>query len=529
MTSSQSVSRKLTIAAALLGLSTLLSSLLGFVRDAVIAGMLGAGRETDTYLASFTVPDLMSYFLAGGALSISFIPLYSRVRRDEGDEEASRLASTLLTTVGGLLCVAVVVGMLFARPLVGLLVPDFPDDQLDATTTLTRIVFPAQLFFFVGGILNGVLMANERFLTVALVPLIYNLGIIGFGVALAPSMGVAGFSVGVLVGAFVGALLVPAWACRRSFRFRPRFAPRDRHFRRYLRLSLPLMLGVTLLTTDEIIGRYFASGMTPGTITWLGYARRLMVLPMTLIGKAAGQAALPFLARLAAEGREDEFSRTLEGTLRGTLFLAVLATVFLMIAAEPTVAAVYQRGAFDAADSLATAGILVVLAPSIVALAGQAVAARGFYAREDTVRPMVVGTVVTALSLPVYAALGESFGARGLALATSSGLAVTLVGTIAWYQVRYGGLRVGRLGASAAKGLAVATAAGVPSYLLVGRGPDLAAALPAPLVPWVLVAGSGALFALALLVATPLLGGVEGQAVRKLTARFTGLARRLRR
>jgi len=508
------VGRKLTLAALLLGGSVLLSRVLGFVRDAVIAHMLGAGAETDAFYAAFTLPDLMNYFLTGGTLSITFIPLYARLRSEGEPGAADRLASVVLTTVGALLITAIAIGEIFTPTLITPLFPGFDADAIARTAALTRIVLPAQLCFFAGGVLMAVLMAHEKFRVVALVPLIYNASIILFGVLLEPSMGIAGFSVGALVGAFVGALALPAWHCRGLLKLRPRFSFRDPGFVRYIKLSLPLMVGVTLLTADEWIGRWFGSGMDEGTITWLNNARRLMLVPMALIGQAAGQAALPFLSRLASEQREQELGETLTNTIRATLFLSVIAAAFVMVMAEPLVAAIYQRGLFTADDTARTAAILLLFGPAIVAWAGQVIAVRGFYARTDTLRPMLIGTVVTLAVLPVYALLADQLSAPGLAAATSVGVALNLIATIAVYQRRYGGVDVAALVSSTVKGALIAVLAGVAVYAVQAYIAGWLTGL-GQLAPWIALALCGGLYGLAVLLVAPRFGGVEAQAIAR--------------
>lgn len=511
----RSVQKRLTVAALVLSASVLLSRILGFIRDAVIAYLLGAGSETDAYFAAFTLPDLMNYFLAGGALSITFIPLYSRYLARDDRAGADRLASTVLTNMGLILVVLIVVGELFAPQLVAVLFPGFDAPQVARTTELTRIVMPAQLFFYCGGVLSAVLMAQERFVAVALVPLVYNLSIIVFGLVLYPFMDVGGFSVGALVGAFLGPLLIPLIDVRTRFHFRPRAAFRDAAFIGYLKLTLPLMLGVTLLTADEWLGRYFASGLEEGTITWLNNARRLMLVPMALIGQAAGQAALPFLSRLVGEGRDDEMRRVLSGTLRVALFLSTVCAAFVAVYAQPIVTAVFMRGRYSVADTLATATILQCYCPAIIAWTVQVVAVRGFYSHTDTIRPMVIGTIVTSLSLPLYWALCQGMAAPGLALATSAGVSLNAIATVAVLSRRYGSIDMGSVMRGSGRGLLTAATAAAPLVLL-RWGVDRLVGGPSALAAWFELALAGALFAGLVLVVAHRLGGPEAALIDRI-------------
>ena len=506
-----SVGRKLTFAALVLSASVLLSRLLGFVRDALIAYLLGAGSETDAYYAAFTLPDLMNYFLAGGTLSITFIPLYTRFIAKGRDEDGDRLMSVVLTNMGLLLATMLVVGEVYAPELVGKLFPGFGARELVRTTELTRIVMPAQLFFYIGGVLAAILMARERFVAVAAVPLVYNFSIIAFGIVLHDSMGVAGFSVGALVGAFLGPFLIPLLAVRRAVPFRLRLNFRDKDFLRYVKLTLPLMLGVSLLTADEWIGRFFGSSMERGTITWLNNARRLMLVPMALIGQAAGQAALPFLSRLVAQQRTKEMREVLGATLRAAAYLAIVCAAFAAVYSDAIIAIVYQRGAYLVSDSSRTAAILLCFCPGIIGWTVQVVAVRGFYAHSDTVRPMIIGTVVTGLCLPVYAALGERWEAEGLALATSIGIIFNAAATLLLLSKRYQAIDWAGLGSGSLKGTVLALVM-APCLILVRESVS---------GPWLTLVVGFAVFAIVVFVGSFLFGGTERQTIERVVRKFS--------
>ena len=316
-----SLRQRLSIAALLMTGSVLLSRILGYIRDAVVAAKHGASATTDVYFASFTLPDLMSYMLAGGALSITFLPMFSKYLHSGQEDEGWECFSVIATTVGSILAVMTVLVWLAAPELIPPLLPGFTAEQLSETISLTRIVLPAQLFFWLGGLLGGTVLARQRFREAALAPLVYNACIILFGVALSDSIGIAGFSWGALVGAALGPFGLMLWAAwRRGLKYRPKFSLTHPDLRRFVLLSLPVMLGFSLVTVDEWIGRYFASDMQDGSISWLQNARRLMLVPVSVLGQAAGQATLPFLAKLHAEGKDEEAASMLVDALRVVAF-----------------------------------------------------------------------------------------------------------------------------------------------------------------------------------------------------------------
>jgi len=418
-------------AAALLAASFFLSQVLAFVRNAVLAYRVGVGGDADAYAAAFQIPDMLNHFLGIGALSIALIPLYTRTLAERGEEAANRLFATVLGTLGLVAVLATLLLWCFAEPLVVLQFPDFTADKQALTVHLTRIVLPAQIFFVCGGILRAVLMAQGRFGAQAVAPLVYNAGIIAGGLLLAPTLGVEGFAWGALAGAALGPFGYALLDARGRVPLRLRVAPHDREFLRYLLLAAPLMIGVTLLTMDEWYGRWFGGVLGEGTIALLIYARYLMQAPVRVMGQTTATAALPTLSKLVAEARWEELSGLVLRTLQVAIGLGVLAGAATFALADPFVALVYQRGAFGESDARAVADTLRVFCLAVPAWIVQMIAVRPFYARRDFWRPMLLGTAVALLAIPVYLALGPPFGARGLAgagvLATTANALVTLV------------------------------------------------------------------------------------------------------
>jgi len=416
--------------ALLLAASNLTSRILGYGRDIVLGSYEGSSPAAGAYFAAFQLPDLLNYLLAGGALSIAFLPLYTRAR---GSSEAA--GRDLLGAVLGSLSIAALLATaivwLYTDPIIGHLYPKFSPELRALTSELTRIVLPAQVFFVAGGILNATLLARGRFLAAALAPLLYNLAIISCGIALHPQIGVRGFAVGVLIGSIAGPFLAPLVSClhaRVPLAFR--CAPLDPGFRRYLWIAAPLMLGQSLLTVDEWFDRFFGALIAPNVIAWLSYARKLMLVPVAVVGQAIAAAALPTLARLYTEGRLPELNRSLTDSLRAGLGLGVLLSVPLAAFAEPIVVLIYQRGEFSPTDSREVATLLRVLALAAPSWILQQILVRAFYARGDTWRPMLLGTVMVGVALPAYAYAAQSYGAIGLAFAGVFAMAANVMATL---------------------------------------------------------------------------------------------------
>ena len=422
----QSTRSALLSAALLLSASTLLSRILGQFRDLLLTWKFGASADTDAYLAAFWLPDLLSYFLAGGAFTISFVPAFAKAVSEGRSADGWKLFSNIATLTACVLLVSIGLCWWFTPELVAVMYPSFSASQQATTSLLTRIILPGPLFFFIGGLLTATETVRGSFVAASLTPLVYNLAIISGGLFLAPWLGVAGFSWGVLAGAALGALLVPLAFAWTRVRFRPRLDLADPELRGYLLATAPLLIGVSLLTVDEWMVRYFGATLGVGAITHLSNARKLMLVPASLIGQSVSYAILPSLSNDLAAGRVDEANERMSSSIGSIVALATLAAVALASVAEPIVRSIYQHGAFGAGDATATASYLRILALGVPGWCLATVASRGFYARQENGRAMVITSAITLLSLPVYG-LGAGHGA-GVGLAWASVAGCTLQG-----------------------------------------------------------------------------------------------------
>lgn len=482
-------------AALLLAASVLLSRVLGYGREVLLAYRVGAGAATDAYYAAFQIPDLLNYLLAGGALSIAFLPLYTRHLARGDDARAEQLFSTVLGTLGLLAAVATAALWWWAEPLVALQFPRFDPATQALTVHLTRIVLPAQICFIAGGIINATLLARRRFRASAAAPLLYNGGIIAGGLLLAPrtGIGVEGFAWGALAGAVLGPLLAPLLDARGRVRVRLRVAPFDRAFLAYLAVAAPLMLGQTLLTVDEWYERWFGALLGAGSVAHLAYARRLMQVPVAVVGQAIAAAALPTLARLFAEHRSDDLNRVVERTLQTGLVLAVFAAGGFFALAQPLVQVIYQHGRFTTEDTTRVAAILSLLALAVPAWITQQIAARAFYARGDTWRPMVLGTAVALAAIPLYWLLGNRFGVSGLAAAGAIGMSLNALGTLLLARWLHGAPNLTQLTATLVRASGIAAiAAAVTRFAVLSATTGALASLALGAIAFAVLVATGA-------------------------------------
>lgn len=449
--------------ATLLLISAVMASrVIGYARDAYIAWAYGAGGPTDAYVAAFTLPDFLNYVVAGGAASITFISIYTRFLAEKREADAQKTFSIIITVMTAVMIVGTILTEIFAPQFVRWFVKGFTPEQIDLCVHLTRILLPAQIFFYVGGVVSAVLLSHRLFLFPAFGPLIYNLFIILGGVIAGRHLGIASLAYGALIGSFAGPFLASViGAAKIGTGYKPSFDVMNPAFREWVKLSVPLMLGVSLVTADDwILRHYAASGV--GDITRLTFAKRLFAVPIAVLGQATGQASLPFFARLFNEKKLKEFAATVNDSVYRVAAASFLASAWMMVAAVPLIDLVYRRGKFLFADTQTSAVYFFWFSLSLALWSAQGLYARAFYAAGDTLTPMVAVTLITAASLPVYSLLFHLFGVVGLAFASDIGIGINLL-ALAWllhYRklVPLGDLRWGELGKA---GLTAVAAGGI--------------------------------------------------------------------
>src|SRR5579863_7820465 len=290
-------------ATVVLMVSVFLSRIIGLVRVKYIAWLLGSGMKADALNGAFVLPDMISYFLVGGAASITFVTILTKYRETGREKEGERSLSVILTTMYLVLGAAIVIAEIFAPLFVSLQFNGFDAEKAALCAKLTRILLPAQLFFFAGGVFGAVLLVRKQFTVQAVSPLIYNLGTIVGGVLLVKQFDVSSLAIGTVAGAFFGPFFLNwLFARRAGTRYRPILDWHDEGLREWVRLSLPLMAGVSLVTADNWIIAHFASKIG-GAVSLMSYAKQLFTAPMAMLAQAAGAASLPFFASLWTQDR----------------------------------------------------------------------------------------------------------------------------------------------------------------------------------------------------------------------------------
>ncbi|MFT5683920.1 MAG: putative peptidoglycan lipid II flippase [Myxococcota bacterium] len=492
------------IASLIWGASILLSRVIGLVREGVIGRVLGGGEEADVYFTAFVLPDFLGYLLAGGALSLVFIPIFNG-HLARGDEEGAWSAfSAIANVVGGLLLITTPLLWLAVPIAVPLIAPGFDEAQSQTLVRLTRIMLPAQVFHLIGGLLSATLQARDRHTLPALAPLLYTASIIAGGLLGGGSMGAEGFAWGVLVGSILGPFGLPLIGTLKhglGWRLTLPFSHPD--LKLWFFRSLPIMLGFSIIVVDDWILRRQGSMLAEGSIATLQYAKTLMKVPMGVFGLAAGVATYPTITRLIGQGKNTEAYGLLSGAVRRMLVLAFGAQVALT-AAGPEIARVIYGDRLLAGQSDAIGLTLGAMSLGLWAWTAQTVVSRGFYALGKTWIPTLLGTGTVLVFYPLYVYLRGQLGVTGLALASSAAITVYVILLIAFLRRRFPGEPDG-YGAFFVR-VVPATVAG----LLAGVGLRQVIEIPIPLLQGAVlgIAGGMVFLAVALLMRVPELSEV---------------------
>ena len=418
---------RLARSAGIFGLATITSRILGLVRDQVLAFYFGAGDANDAFRVASRIPNLVRDLFAEGAMSAAFVPTFTRQLTLQGRESSWRLASSVINALLIVTGVIVVIGMVFAEPLVRLFASEFAavPGKLELTIFLTRIVFPFLTLVAVAAVLMGMLNSLGHFFVPALSPAMFNVAVIVIALAVIPyadSLAVAPITI-VAIATLVGGIgqLVIQWPPlrREGFRYRPVLDFKDEGLHRVLLLMGPGTIGMAATQINVFVNTVLATGEGTGAVSWLDFAFRLMYLPIGLFGVSIATAATPAISRLVAEGDFARIRSTLAGALGLMLFLNVPATVGLIVLAVPIVAVIFEHGQFTSTDTLNTAAALQFYAIGLVGYSIVRIISPTFYALGRSRVPVMVSAASVLVNIALNVSLVQTLGFRGLALGTS--------------------------------------------------------------------------------------------------------------
>lgn len=424
---------------------TMVSRILGFARDMLIAAMLGTGPIADAFLVALKLPNLFRRLFGEGAFNAAFVPAFSGLLAAEGRPPARQFAAETFAVMTFWLGALTIAGEVFMPQMMTVLAPGFAADpaKFALTVTLSRITFPYLLLICLAALASGVLNGLDRFTAASASYVLFNVISIACMLWLTPYVPTAGHALSWGVTASgVAQLALLMWALRRAgmgLRFpRPRLTPQ---IRMLLRRMMPGLIGAGVTQLNLAVDVIIASLLPPGTVSLLYYADRVQQLPLGVIGTAVGTALLPMLSRQVRAGEADAAQGTQNRAIEYALFLTLPAAVALIVSAYPVMWVLFARGAFDAHNASLSAQSLAAYAVGLPAFVLVKVLAPGFFARGDTATPVKIGLAAVALNLAMNVAFMVPLKHVGPALATSLA-AMFNVGWLAGVLMRRGHLRL---------------------------------------------------------------------------------------
>jgi putative peptidoglycan lipid II flippase len=427
-----SENHKITKAATVIGTGTLLSRILGFLRDMVIANFFGAGMAADAFFVAFRIPNLWRRLVGEGSLTISFIPVYTEYLTQRSEEETRKVTHIAFTIGGVILLILTVLGILFSPILIRIIAPgwfaEYPE-KFQLTVTLNQIIFPYLFFMGLFALCMGILNSQRHFFAPAIAPIFLNISIIVsvFLFYHTFNMPVMTLALGVLAGGVIQFLFQIPFLYKRRITFRFNFNFRHPAIKRIGLLMIPGLIGTAVYQINVFIDTIFASFLPSGSVSYLFYADRLMEFPLGIFAIAIGMASLPSLSALVSQGKMEEFKETLSFTFRLTAFISIPAMVGLIALKTPIINLLFQRGVFDYGATEMTARALFFYCVGLWAIAGARTVAPAFYSLQDTRTPLKIGLFCLGANVVFIAILIHPLKHGGLALATSLSSTLNLI------------------------------------------------------------------------------------------------------
>ena len=464
---------KITRAAGIVGSATLLSRIFGLVRDLVTAYFFGAGLAADAFFVAFRLPNLLRRLLAEGALTVSFIPIFTEYLSTRTRQEAFALARAALTLFSIILSAVSIAGVLAAPLIIKVFAPGFSVDpeKFALTVLLTRIMFPYIFLIGLVALAMGVLNSLGKFAGPALSPVMLNIGMITSVLWLSRYFDppVLALAVGVIIGGIMQVLLQVPYLKREGGLLGLSFRFKHPALRRIGKLMAPAALGAAVYQFSVFINTLLASYLPEGSVSYLYYADRIMQFPLGVFAIAVGTAVLPSMSRQAAKKNYDELADTLSYSLRLIFFISLPAMVGMIVLAGPLIRMLFQHGRFDLHDAMFTAQALVAYASGLWALSAVQVVVRVFYSLQDTRTPAKVAAISLIGNVILGVTLMGPFQHVGLALASAGGSTLNLVLLILFLKKRLSGVDGGSVVRAAFRQTVWAAIMGLVVLLVVGH------------------------------------------------------------
>lgn len=437
-------SATITSAAILIGFFSILSRFIGLIRDRLLAGQFGASAELDIYFAAFRIPDLLYQMLIVGALSASFIPLFTKLQKRKSLDAAFSMTNNILHLTLIVFLIFSIIGIIFAPLLAGLVAPGLIAEQ-SQIGEIMRILFIAQLILSISMIFGSVLQSLRKFFLYSLAPILYNLGIIGGIIWLVPDFGVNGVAFGVVIGAIAHAGIQWFGAAISGYRYEFKLKFRTKAVAYILKTTPPRMIGLAVNQLNLIAMTILASMVGIGSITVLQFAYNLNFFPVGVIGVSYAIAVFPVLCSAENDNKKSEFKSAISSTIKQIFFFLIPITATTVLLRAQIVRAVVGSGQFDWTATYQTSYLLGIFALSFIAQATVYILVRAFFAKEDTVTPLLVAVLSLGIQIGLSLYLLPIFGVIALAIGFSSASIVQAI--ILWIIMswRLGGLNESKI------------------------------------------------------------------------------------
>ena len=424
-------------AALILGASSLVSRIIGLLRDRTFTTLFGAGDTFDAFIAAFRIPDLIFNLIVIGALSAAFIPMFTEkmVAGKDGKKEAYRFALSVLNVMCFGVSVLSLIYITFAPAIVSLITPGFSGEKLSLTIELSRIMALQPLLLSVSFVFSGILNSYKRFVAYAFAPIVYNLGIIAGAIYFVPYIGIRGLAWGVVFGALLHVLIQVPSVLRVGFRWDIILFSSFADWKKLWSMMLPRVFGLAAQQTNLLIVTILGSGFLSGSISAFHLANNAQYIPVGIFGIAFAQAAFPTLSEQIARKQKRAFRHTLTKSFRYIMFLVVPISVLFYLLRAQIIRVLFGDGAFSWDDTTITYDTFGFLVVSIFAQATIPLLTRAFYAKQNTKTPVIVSLISIVLNIALALALSERFGVQGLAIAFSVSAIVQLallLGVLHW-------------------------------------------------------------------------------------------------
>ncbi len=460
-------------AAGVLGFATIISRVLGMVRDMAVSRLFGAGYATDAFFAAFQIPNMLRRFFAEGALTSAFVPIFSEYHAKRGEKEARELADVCFGVLATAMALVVLLGIVFSPLIISLMFPGFVADpgKKALTVFLNRMMFPYIFFISLVALCMGILNSVRHFFTPAISTIFLNLSMISCALILRKNFDVpiTSLAVGVLLGGWLQLVLQWPVLYRKGFRISLKFRPDHPAVKRIALLMVPSVFGVGVYYLNITVGNVLASFLPQGSVSYLYYAQRMFEFPMGIFAVPVAQAALPSLSRQAAAGEIDQLKDSLSFGLRLTLFVTIPATAGLMACSTPIFSLLFMGGNFDFAMARNCAGALFFYSTGLSFVAMVRVLVPAFYALKDTATPVKSAFAAFLLNVVSSLVLMKPLLHGGLAFASSISAMVNM--SILLFVLRK---KIGPFGGSKICAASLRTAAAaVPMFLAVYWGTGL--------------------------------------------------------